>query len=152
VTHARRFAFTAAAAALGTLGLAAAAPPAADDGESIKGDWSAVSLTHNGQVTADIFVKAMSATFDGKGYVNRQRDAVAVEGTYTLSPEKSPKQIDFTIETGADKGKTQLGIYEIDGDRLKLCIARAGDAERPKAMGGKTDSDGMLITLRRAKK
>ena len=73
------------------------------------------------------------------------------KGTMTLDPSKDPKAIDIKITEGEDKDKTQLGIYEIDGDTFRLCVAQPGSKERPKAF---EDSEGesTLFAFKREKK
>jgi len=44
---------------------------------------------------------------------------------------------------GATKGKTQLGIYELDGDKVKFCFAAPGK-DRPTEF---TADAGSLQTL-----
>jgi uncharacterized protein (TIGR03067 family) len=50
---------------------------------------------------------------------------LAQEMTFVLDPTQSPHAIDATR-----KGRTVRGVYELDGDKLKLCIDRGGT--RPK--------------------
>lgn len=47
---------------------------------------------------------------------------VFLNAEYTSDPSQSPKTIDLHA-----KGKTQLGIYEVDGDLLKICFAAPGN-------------------------
>src|SRR5438874_1107757 len=53
-----------------------------------------------------------------------------------LDPAKKPKAIDFTHTEGPDKGKTELGIYKIEGDTLTVCV-NDFDKERPSAFATK---------------
>jgi uncharacterized protein (TIGR03067 family) len=71
------------------------------------------------------------------------------EGVYHLDPMKSPKEIDFTI-LGAVK-RTGLGIYQLDGDTLQLCLSidPAKVSERPKEFAAKAGQMRVLLTLRR---
>jgi len=70
------------------------------------------------------------------------------KGTYQLDESKQPSEIDATTE---GKEGTELGIYAIDGDILKLCLATNG-GQRPKQFVTAKDSDQILIVLRRATK
>jgi uncharacterized protein (TIGR03067 family) len=68
----------------------------------------------------------------------------AKKAKYKADPSAKPPRIDITYET-----KTMQGIYELDGDNLKLCLGDP-DGERPtefKAAKGRH-----LITLKRVKK
>ena len=40
-----------------------------------------------------------------------------------MNSTKNPKQIDFIHEEGPLKGKTDLGIYMFEGNRLTLCMS-----------------------------
>ncbi len=50
-----------------------------------------------------------------------------------LDPSKSPKQLDLVGLEGASKGKTSLGIYEPERDRLVICLCdpNSGGKGRP---------------------
>lgn len=54
-----------------------------------------------------------------------KQDAKAFpEGTVRLDPSKRPKAADWTIATEGDlKGKTALGIYDVDEDTWRHCFA-----------------------------
>jgi uncharacterized protein (TIGR03067 family) len=68
------------------------------------------------------------------------------KGTYQLDASKRPSQIDSTTES---KTGTEEGIYALDGDTLKLCLATAGGA-RPAEFSTNQGTDQLLIILRRA--
>ncbi len=44
---------------------------------------------------------------------------------YRLKPDRRPKEIDLTWTQFSNKGKVQLGIYELTADTLKICVARS---------------------------
>jgi uncharacterized protein (TIGR03067 family) len=115
------------------------------DKDLIQGTWKAVTGEQAGmeipedalkQLALTIKVEGDKYTFDGAG----QNE----EGKIKLDSEKKPKAIDFIIESGMDKGKTQLGIYSIDGGKFKLCVAKAGETDRPTEFktkeGGETST------------
>jgi len=67
-----------------------------------------------------------------------------MKAKFTLDPSKKPKSLDYQITGGANAGKTQLGIYELDGDTVKFCFSTPG-TDRPtdfatKAGDGHTSS------------
>jgi uncharacterized protein (TIGR03067 family) len=43
---------------------------------------------------------------------------------------KTPQAIDLTLLYGPDEGKPSLGVYEVKGDVLRLCVAAQG-TDRP---------------------
>jgi uncharacterized protein (TIGR03067 family) len=73
------------------------------------------------------------------------------EATIKIDPGKSPKTIDMTRLDGPEKGKTFQGIYELDGDTLKI---HAGNVpgDRPSDFKYKAGSARDLSTLERVKK
>jgi uncharacterized protein (TIGR03067 family) len=136
-----------------TLGLLAASADDKDkkDADGIKGSWQLTAMTVDGRDASEAEAKAYKIKFQEKSYVQLINDESVEEGTYKLDSEKSPKTIDFIIEKGQDKGKTQLGIYELDGDMLKFCVTNSGSPDRPKGFDAKTGSNQMIFAWKRIK-
>ena len=61
------------------------------------------------------------------------------KGTFSIDPSKKPKTIDVKFREGPEKGNTSLGIYELDGDDLKLCLS-VTTKERPTEFSAKPKS------------
>ena len=55
------------------------------------------------------------------------RGQVNFKAKFTIDPTKKPKTIDYKMTEGPTKGKTHLGIYELDGDTVKFCFAAHGE-------------------------
>ena len=70
---------------------------------------------------------------------------------YTLDPSQTPKTIDYILTDGPDLGKTQRGIYELDGDTVKFCFVPPG-ADRPTDFTTKEGSVRTLTVWKRVKK
>ena len=66
---------------------------------------------------------------------------------------KKSATIDFRNTAGEMKGKTWLGIYELDGDTLRICD-NADDVAggRPAAFVSSAGSDQVLISFKRVKR
>jgi hypothetical protein len=64
--------------------------------------------------------------------------------TYRLDPTKTPKLIDLEMA-----GVTFHGIYQLDGDTLKICVNWKKGSNRPAELAMKADSGGIVNTLRR---
>src|SRR5262249_33200073 len=76
---------------------------------------------------------------------------VFLKAKYTVDPAQRPRAIDYAMTDGPTRGKTQLGIYELDGDRVKFCFAAPGK-ERPTDFTTKEGSGRTLRTWKRAGK
>jgi uncharacterized protein (TIGR03067 family) len=53
-----------------------------------------------------------------------------LEARFTLDTSDDPWPIDYVNLSGSNKGKTQLGIAELAGESLQICMAPPG-APRP---------------------
>jgi uncharacterized protein (TIGR03067 family) len=75
---------------------------------------------------------------------------VTYRGTFKLDLSKKPKEIDVVFTEGPEKGKTSLGIYELEGDVYKVCIGLTGK-KRPTEFISKPGSGHVLEVLKRQK-
>ncbi|MFL5338593.1 MAG: TIGR03067 domain-containing protein [Gemmataceae bacterium] len=121
------------------------------DMAKLEGDWSMVS----GEIDGSAMPAAGVAT--GKRTAKDGETKVVINGMlfiqakYTVDPSKKPKTIDYAVTGGFAKGKTELGIYEIDGDTVKFCFASPGK-ERPTDFTTKPGSGRTLSVWKREKK
>src|SRR5262245_59127791 len=100
------------------------------DQEKIQGTWALVSGERYGKPLPEEVVKHVKLIFSGNKLTTKTGDRLA-EGTFKLDPSKKPKEIDLDVE-----GNVGKGIYQLDGDTLKLVHGEVGDArprEFPKA-------------------
>jgi len=150
-------------AVLATVSLFAAVRSQAADGEAkeeavakdlqaFEGTWRLSSKEEDGKRFGEEEIKDVIGTIDGSGKVSvRRGDKVINEGTVKLDPTKKPKAIDITFTAGERKGQMVLGIYEIEGDTFRVCVARPGD-ERPAEFSAKAGSGRTLVAYQREKK
>ena len=71
-------------------------------------------------------------------------------GTVTLNTETNPKQADFKIDKCSSPeyvGRTALGIYKLEGNKLSLAASEPGSMSRPAFFG--SGSDTALFSLTR---
>src|SRR5215469_6334938 len=117
--------------------LAASALTAADvptgagkkDLERMQGDWACDSYTTDGMELPADNAQALFRTIKGDTYAVFRFKKQIGKGTLKLDAGKKPKAID-ALPDGSSK--PLLGIYEFDGDKLKLCFAGPGK-DRPTA-------------------
>ena len=71
-------------------------------------------------------------------------------GTVKVEPGKSPREIDVNFTKGMG-GMTGLfrGVYELEGDRLTLCLGT--DGKRPEKLASPAESKTLLIVFQRSK-
>lgn len=131
-----------------TLLSAAPAPKEEDikkDKEMLKGAWRVTTLEMSGKDVPEEKIKRFEIVF-GLESVTIKANTQERESSYTLDTSKKPKTIDLVF-----KDKTTVGIYQLEGDRLKLCLATEGAKKRPSDFVTKEGSDTTLFLLRRQK-
>ena len=118
--------------------------------KKLEGTWATVSIEAAGQkVTDEDKIKTRKLTTKGDKYMLKVGDET-VQGTIEINPTKKPKTIDVKPDSGSNKGKTLLGIYELDGDNLKICLAAPGK-ERPTAFATASENGQQLVVYKREK-
>ena len=142
--------------------VAGAAPlAAADDNdkqEAIKkelkkfeGTWTMLYAERNGVLAREEAIKNIRVIIKGDKFTIKEGDST-VEGSLVVDPSKEPRAYDAKATQNGEK-LTTVGIYEFDGDTLKVCYTRE-DGERPKEFstkGGTDDHPVMLAVYKRQK-
>jgi uncharacterized protein (TIGR03067 family) len=129
---------------------------AADDQEVkkemavLQGEWSMVSGSADGQPMPDEMRKQMKRVCKGDETLTTMGGQMFMKAKIAIDPSKKPKTIDYRMTDGFTKGKTQLGIYEVDGETFKSCFAKPG-AERPADFTSKPGDGRTLSVWKRAK-
>jgi uncharacterized protein (TIGR03067 family) len=122
------------------------------DMEKFQGTWKAVSIEHDGApVSSEEELASIQLVVSGDKRTLKVADEIRSQSTYKLDPTKKPKAIDITVSEGLLQGRTLVGIYEVDGDTHKICLAVDGQ-ERPKELASKAGSGHLLQVFRREKK
>jgi len=100
------------------------------DMAQLQGEWLMVSGSADGYPVPDGMLGRSKRVCKGDELSVIVGGQPFMKAKITIDPTKKPKTIDYLMTEGFTKGKTQLGIYELDGDTLKSCFAGPGD-ERP---------------------
>lgn len=138
--------------AVGVLIAAAAREDAKKDLDKMQGTWLLVSGERDGTKFTDEEIKQTRLIIRGETFsIPKSSVGTSQEGTFTIDPSKKPKQMDSTQGGGPDKGKTWLGIYEVDDSTQKVCFSPPGK-DRPKEFSSKPGSGQLLQVWKRAKK
>jgi uncharacterized protein (TIGR03067 family) len=115
-----------------------------------EGEWSLESGEREGQAFPEDTVKSMRREVkDGVSTVTIG-DRVVIKSKFTVDPSKKPRQIDFEAIEGEAKGTKLHGVYEFDGDTLKLCLTLA-DQDRATDFTTKADSGRTLTVWKKVK-
>jgi uncharacterized protein (TIGR03067 family) len=123
----------------------------AKEQEKLEGTWSFVKSSEGANQKKEkrgavrMIFKGNTISFVAEG--NKRN----VQGTYTVDPSKNPKAMDITLENEGSKVITQA-IYELDGDRLKLCHYLGGMASKERPKEFVSDRKTVLGILDRQKK
>jgi RNA polymerase sigma factor (sigma-70 family) len=113
---------------------------AARDRESLQGVWAVVSVESGGKVDA-----TEKALFLVNG--NRacwQTPDEDMQGGLYLDPTSRPKAYDLATSL-----RTFEGIYELEGDTLRLCYDPSWESKRPRRFATRPGSHQLLIVLKR---
>jgi uncharacterized protein (TIGR03067 family) len=137
-------------AALGALLLFAAstalqAGGAKNDEKKILGTWSMVKGVKSGEDAPDDFKREFRLIFAAEGKMTVKMEGKELEGTYKLNTTKKPKHADFNVD-----GKDMPGIYQLDGDNLKICVGESDN--RPTEFASEAGTNTILLVLKREKK
>jgi uncharacterized protein (TIGR03067 family) len=97
----------------------------------LEGEWSMVSGEANGMAMPEATAKTGKRVAKGGETSITLSGQVYFKAKFSIDPSKKPKEIDYEMTEGPTKGKTHLGIYELDGDTVKFALLRRGRIARP---------------------
>jgi uncharacterized protein (TIGR03067 family) len=116
------------------------------DLDRLQGSWHISSLEIDGHAIP----AAGTVVVKGRRFTSTDMEAV-YEGEIVLHPAATPPRVDLKFDAGPEKGNTNLGIYDIDGDTWRLCLATRGTV-RPSGFATKAGSGFALEILTRGDK
>jgi uncharacterized protein (TIGR03067 family) len=115
---------------------------------SLKGTWQVLAAQRNARIASDM--QDHQLTFSGNRFDIRSQGGVLYQGTFQVDASKKPATIDFRHTAGKAKGQTWRGIYELDGDTLKICD-NAADVSKPRPSAFVSEEGQVLVDFKRAK-
>ena len=124
---------------------ARAAGTATAAASEFEGEWRMVSAVFNGAPMEASMTQWVKRVFEGDQTTVIAGPQIMLKAVFSIDASQSPKVMDYQNLAGSHKGKAQLGIYEFDGDLLKICMAAPG-AERPQQLES-TKGDGRALTV-----
>ncbi|HWE35507.1 MAG TPA: TIGR03067 domain-containing protein [Isosphaeraceae bacterium] len=99
---------------------------AKDEAKALRGTWRLESQEEGGRKVVRKTPGGETLHIGEDGFVIRSGDATRRAGTMTFDPSRSPKALTMVVTRGDLRGKTLHGIYELDGETLRLCYDRDG--------------------------
>ncbi len=127
--------------------LAAADAGPKEEMARLEGTWQLVSAETDGKKLPEEQAKQIRVVIKGGKHTVYFGEKAVVEGVaFKIDPAKRPKQVEDTLQDG----RKVRGIYELDGDTLRSCVA-APDKDRPTEFTGRAGSGYTLRTFRRVK-
>jgi uncharacterized protein (TIGR03067 family) len=114
--------------------------------EKLNGSYVGGGGETNGKPFTKADLKDFKLVIKGSQYTLNAGTGESVQGIQTVDITKSPKNIDATDGSGPNKGKTILGIYEINGDEFKVSFSMPGKP-RPTKFTTEKDESGQWVHI-----
>ncbi|MBS1708311.1 MAG: TIGR03067 domain-containing protein [Armatimonadetes bacterium] len=115
---------------------------------SMEGTWEFVTLEVDGNQLPPSMLSGSRILMDGDRFRTESPEA-DYEGVFTIDVEADPATIDIEFVAGPEAGNWSYGIFELDGDDLRICLGLTG-AVRPTAFETAAGRAHALETLRRS--
>ncbi|HXP63099.1 MAG TPA: TIGR03067 domain-containing protein, partial [Dongiaceae bacterium] len=117
------------------------------DLDLLQGSWRITALEVEGREMPGEMLADGRITIQGDRFTSTGMGA-EYTGTITLDAFAAPRRLDMHFDAGPEKGNTNFGIYELDGDRWRICLATRG-AVRPSRFNSTEGGGFVLETLAR---
>jgi len=117
----------------------------AKDLDKLQGTWSLASMEAEGKKVPDAELKGVTAVF-AKDRMTVGKGDDTETAVLKIDSTKKPKWIDTTSKDGE---KLQ-GIYELDGDNLKICLSKK-ENDRPTEFATKAGIEHGFLVFKRQK-
>jgi uncharacterized protein (TIGR03067 family) len=119
------------------------------EAKSLEGNWMVVAWEVKGEKLPKEKFQFQGLVFAAADASDKQKPDGSFFYTAQLDPSKSPKAIQTAKAVGNRMKPRFVGVYELDGDTLKLCLGEAGAA--PTELTTDPEGKSVLLELKRAK-
>lgn len=127
----------------------AAGAPVTSARTEFEGEWRMISGIMDGHPMEESLVKWVKRVTQGNRTTVFAGPQVMMKMEFTSDSSQSPKTIDYLNIAGANKGREQYGIYEFEGNLLKICVSPP-DGARPTRFLSTPGDGGMMTVWKRA--
>ena len=110
------------------------------DVKNIQGTWQVTYSEDSGRVAPDEMLKGLQMIFDETTMTMDLRGRKN-DSTYQIDPSNDPKTIDMK-----NNGRTSLGIYDLQGGTLRICLSEGSD-KRPTAFDSQPNSANDVVII-----
>jgi uncharacterized protein (TIGR03067 family) len=130
----------------------------AKEAAALQGTWVIVGKEFMGKKASEDEVRKLTGRTVIKGDKitawtdDLGKEKIISESTFKLDSGAKPKTMDLKYISGDLKGESELAIYELDGDTLKVCYSFGPGEQRPTEFAGKPDGKSLFLTYKRQKK
>jgi uncharacterized protein (TIGR03067 family) len=135
-------------AALLLFGQAEAPDAAKKELERLQGTWVMAALEVNGMDVGVQKVQGAGLTIKGDRYRVKTK-GMDHECVLRLDPKKKPPAIDMIFTEPDGREKVCKGIYELDGDKLRICRGLGADQDRPNQLATWPGTNYFVVTWKR---
>ena len=127
-------------------------PPVQVTADKLDGKWSVTSALTGNAETDRLFLSRTLVFAGDKLKILKDDGQTEGEFMFILRPTKTPKEIDLHVDRKRGEKLTILGIYALDGNRLKLAWSPRRDvAVRPQDFVGGGVNEIRVFELHRKK-
>ena len=116
----------------------------------MEGSWQFVDMEVDGRPYPAAMFANSRMLIDGDRFRMESPEAT-YEGIFTIDVESVPHHLDIEFVEGPEAGNWSYGIFEVEGDRFKICLGLVG-AGRPSQFVTTPQSGHALENLRRVSK
>ena len=115
----------------------------------LEGEWRFERLEVDGNTMPASMIANTRLLIDGDRFRTESPEA-NYDGVFTIDADAHPPQIDIEFIEGPEAGNVSYGLFELDGDRLTLCLSVLAGGTRPVAFTAKRGSGHALERLHRS--
>lgn len=115
----------------------------------IEGTWFPFKAELAGEAAPDLAFVKMCLVIEAGAYSVRFDNEITDSGSYSLTSHTEIHTITLVSEAGTNKGRTIPSIYQLAGDRLRICFGL--DGQLPSTFAAPSGSSCYLVSYRRKK-
>lgn len=116
--------------------------------DPIEGTWQPFKAELAGEHAPEMALCSMQLVIGAGTYAVHFGKEITDTGSYTLHAEAEVHTITLQSKHGANKGRTIPSIYQLVGDRLRICFGLDGTA--PSSFAAPVGSRFYLVAYRRS--